>query len=308
VPEQNVGIVTGQLVAGGIDILQLRAEGCLESRIASLALAMLPITKRAGVPLIVNDYPDLLREEDADGCNVGQEDLVSRRRVILQDVTASLANQLIHSNKLSWLNRKGLIRIRSSISDRDEAFCSRCGPRSSGFASSKNQSPDLLHWRGETWKPYCVIYSCHDVARRTRNLEAGRPDAHGPSECYQPDDYSHSNNDSSADGAQAGSVKERKYLTFMKAFLHHGFSPRSLSQSHKVCWSDGLVGIALALTILQSQMFFTGALNVTQILTVPRLKPMLTVSATPSVCLKWPYISIWRALTSSWWLIVARKP
>ena len=75
VPEQNVGIVTGQLVAGGIDILQLRAEGCLKSRIASLALAMLPITKRAGVPLIVNDYPDLLREEDADGCNVGQEDL-----------------------------------------------------------------------------------------------------------------------------------------------------------------------------------------------------------------------------------------
>ena len=58
----------------------------------------------------------------------------------------------------------------------------------------------------------------------------------------------------------------------------------------------GLVGIALALTILQSQMFFTGALKVTQILTVPRLKPMLTVSATPSVCLKWPYISIWRAL------------
>jgi thiamine-phosphate pyrophosphorylase len=74
VPEQNIGIVTGQLVAVGIDILQLRAEGCLKSRIASLALAMLPITKRADVPLIVNDYPDLLREVDADGRNVGQED------------------------------------------------------------------------------------------------------------------------------------------------------------------------------------------------------------------------------------------
>ncbi len=74
VPEQNVGIVTEQLVAGGIDILQLRAKGYLKSRIASLALAMLPITKSAGVPLIVNDYPDLLREVDADGCHVGQED------------------------------------------------------------------------------------------------------------------------------------------------------------------------------------------------------------------------------------------
>ena len=74
VPEDNVGIVTGQLVAGGIDVLQLRAKGYLKSRIASLARAMLPITKPAGVPLIVNDYPDLLREVEADGCHVGQED------------------------------------------------------------------------------------------------------------------------------------------------------------------------------------------------------------------------------------------
>ena len=70
----------------------------------------------------------------------------------------------------------------------------------------------------------------------------------------------------------------------------------------------GLVGIALALTILQSQMFFTGALKVTQILTVPRLKPMLTVSATPSVCLKIALHLDLARITSSWWLIVARKP
>ena len=74
VPERDVLIVTRQLVAGGIDILQLRAKGYLKSRIASLALAMLPITKPASVPLIINDYPDLLREVDADGCHVGQED------------------------------------------------------------------------------------------------------------------------------------------------------------------------------------------------------------------------------------------
>ena len=35
---------------------------------------MLPLTKAGGVPLILNDYPDLLREVDADGCHVGQED------------------------------------------------------------------------------------------------------------------------------------------------------------------------------------------------------------------------------------------
>jgi thiamine-phosphate pyrophosphorylase len=61
-------------VAGGIDILQLRAKDHAKSDIASLARAMLPITKPAGIPLILNDYPDLLREVAADGCHVGQED------------------------------------------------------------------------------------------------------------------------------------------------------------------------------------------------------------------------------------------
>ena len=74
VPEEKVGMVTRQLVAGGIDVLQLRAKGYLKSQITSLARAMLPITKLASIPLIVNDYPDLLREVEADGCHVGQQD------------------------------------------------------------------------------------------------------------------------------------------------------------------------------------------------------------------------------------------
>ena len=72
--DRNVGLVTNQLVAGGIDVLQLRAKGRSKPEIADLVLAMLPITKPAGVPLIVNDHPDLLRDVAADGCHVGQED------------------------------------------------------------------------------------------------------------------------------------------------------------------------------------------------------------------------------------------
>ena len=74
VPSRNVASVTSQLVAGGIDILQLRAKDHSKSDIASFAQVMLPITKSAGVPLILNDYPDLLREVASDGCHVGQED------------------------------------------------------------------------------------------------------------------------------------------------------------------------------------------------------------------------------------------
>ena len=73
--DRNVGVVTSQLVAGGIDVLQIRAKGRSKPEIADLALAMLPMTKPAGVLLIINDHPDLLREVAADGCHVGQEDL-----------------------------------------------------------------------------------------------------------------------------------------------------------------------------------------------------------------------------------------
>lgn len=72
---EKVATVTAQLVQGGVDILQLRAKEHPITEILIYAETMLPVTKAAGVPLIVNDYPDLLRQVDADGCHVGQEDI-----------------------------------------------------------------------------------------------------------------------------------------------------------------------------------------------------------------------------------------
>jgi thiamine-phosphate pyrophosphorylase len=45
------------------------------AEIAKFALELLPVTKGAGIPLIINDYPELLREIEADGCHVGQDDV-----------------------------------------------------------------------------------------------------------------------------------------------------------------------------------------------------------------------------------------
>jgi thiamine-phosphate pyrophosphorylase len=72
-PDQ-VAIVTSRLIEGGADILQLRAKEFSKSEILNFAKAMIPVTRSAGVPLILNDYPVLLRDVDADGCHVGQED------------------------------------------------------------------------------------------------------------------------------------------------------------------------------------------------------------------------------------------
>jgi len=74
VDSDKVATVTAQLLQGGVDILQLRAKEYPETEIVKCANAMLPLTRAAGVPLILNDFPDLLRVVDADGCHVGQED------------------------------------------------------------------------------------------------------------------------------------------------------------------------------------------------------------------------------------------
>jgi thiamine-phosphate pyrophosphorylase len=71
---ENVATITAQLLQGGIDILQLRGKDRQKTEIVKCAETMLPLTKNAGVPLILNDYPDLLKVVEADGCHVGQED------------------------------------------------------------------------------------------------------------------------------------------------------------------------------------------------------------------------------------------
>jgi thiamine-phosphate pyrophosphorylase len=74
VAPDHVAPVTARLIEGGVDILQLRAKEYSKSEILNFAREMIPIARPAGVPLILNDYPGLLREVDADGCHVGQED------------------------------------------------------------------------------------------------------------------------------------------------------------------------------------------------------------------------------------------
>ncbi len=63
-----------QMVAGGVDILQIRAKNFLAPDILALAAQVRPITEPAGVPLIVNDYPWLVERAGADGAHIGQDD------------------------------------------------------------------------------------------------------------------------------------------------------------------------------------------------------------------------------------------
>jgi thiamine-phosphate pyrophosphorylase len=66
--------MTKKLVRGGIDLLQLRAKELPLEEVRRLAQLMVAITQPAGVPFILNDYPQLLTKVPAEGCHLGQED------------------------------------------------------------------------------------------------------------------------------------------------------------------------------------------------------------------------------------------
>jgi thiamine-phosphate pyrophosphorylase len=67
--------VARMLVEGGADIIQLRAKKEAREQIVAMARAIRAITRPAEVPLIINDYPVIANEVDADGVHLGQEDL-----------------------------------------------------------------------------------------------------------------------------------------------------------------------------------------------------------------------------------------
>jgi len=67
-------LVAQQLCDGGSDLIQLRAKNSPPGEIRAMAEKILPVTRRANVGLVINDYDDIARELDADFCHLGQED------------------------------------------------------------------------------------------------------------------------------------------------------------------------------------------------------------------------------------------
>jgi thiamine-phosphate pyrophosphorylase len=75
VPDGATCRAAEKLLEGGVDLLQLRAKGAPKSLVAALAVEIHALTRPRGVPLILNDYPELLREIPAEGAHVGQDDM-----------------------------------------------------------------------------------------------------------------------------------------------------------------------------------------------------------------------------------------
>ncbi len=71
----DMGVMLEQMIAGGVDIVQLRAKELLPDRIGELARELHPLSKAAGVPFIINDHPALAAGTGVEGVHVGVDDM-----------------------------------------------------------------------------------------------------------------------------------------------------------------------------------------------------------------------------------------
>lgn len=67
--------VARAMCEGGVDLLQLRAKDHGEHAIEEFGNRIQPIAAASNVPLIINDFPELVPSVGADGAHVGQDDL-----------------------------------------------------------------------------------------------------------------------------------------------------------------------------------------------------------------------------------------
>lgn len=68
------GVVAQQLCDGGADVIQLRAKQSSAEQVRRMAEAVLPVTRQAGIPLVINDHVAIAEDIGAEFAHLGQED------------------------------------------------------------------------------------------------------------------------------------------------------------------------------------------------------------------------------------------
>ena len=85
--------VAQQLCEGGADLIQLRAKQSSLEEIRRLATAVLPVTRRAGIALVINDHPAAAQEVGAEVCHLGQEDFFAAGYTQVAQLQAALCRE-----------------------------------------------------------------------------------------------------------------------------------------------------------------------------------------------------------------------
>jgi len=88
-------------VAGGVDIVQIREKELPDPELIPMLHEARRVTRRLGVPFVVNDRPDLAALVGADYVHVGQEDLpveVARRFGVAVGLSTHAPDEIDHAD------------------------------------------------------------------------------------------------------------------------------------------------------------------------------------------------------------------
>ena len=71
----SMPVMLAAMLAGGVSVVQLRAKGWSEREVEEMASRLHPLTRAAGVPLVINDFPGAAGRVGVEAVHVGQDDL-----------------------------------------------------------------------------------------------------------------------------------------------------------------------------------------------------------------------------------------
>ncbi|MFO1498427.1 MAG: thiamine phosphate synthase [Verrucomicrobiota bacterium] len=105
--------LAAQLCDGGSDLVQLRLKEATQDHVQRVAESILPITERAGVGLVINDYPAVAAAIGAPLCHLGQEDFFDRGYTHTQQIRQQAAP--MEANLLVGLSTHGPAQAQRAL-------------------------------------------------------------------------------------------------------------------------------------------------------------------------------------------------
>ncbi|MEM9445861.1 MAG: thiamine phosphate synthase [Verrucomicrobiota bacterium] len=101
--------LTEQLIAGGVGVIQIRAKKSSHEEIIAWTKLVQPITQDHHIPLIINDFPELVSITQADGVHIGQDDMA-----------VNAARKLTGPDKIIGKSTHSLLQVRETASEKPD--------------------------------------------------------------------------------------------------------------------------------------------------------------------------------------------
>lgn len=104
--KRSIERIVARAIAGGVTIVQYRDKDGGTRKMVERGKKLRAMTRKAGIPLIINDRIDVALAIDADGAHVGQDDL-----------PAPLARKILGPEKILGVSAKTVAQARQAEKD-----------------------------------------------------------------------------------------------------------------------------------------------------------------------------------------------